>query len=134
MMIVEGYGNQGVPRQGGTERVIDLGLEVPDTHDIMGIIRTDFDKESDGSRRVSDQLTPAIRYERINTLVASLMKLADATFADATQRNAFKDLLMQVPWSWYHAQENEMVEPWRKDKFPKYKNAFDLPTDKDGNR
>lgn len=126
LIVCEGYGNQGKPRIGGTERVIDLNLEVPDTHDIMGIVRTDFDKESDGSFRASDQLTPAIRYERINDLVGKILTLVDATFTDKDQRKAMRDLFMQICWDWYTGQSDALTESWRLDKFPNYKNAFEL--------
>lgn len=124
LIVCEGYGNQGRPRVGGTEKVIDLKLEVPDTHDLMGLVRTDFDKESDGSVRVSDQLTPAIRYERINDLVGKILELVDATFVDKTQRKAMRDLFMRACWDWYNGQTDQLTEPWRLDKFPNYKDAF----------
>lgn len=130
MIVVEGYGSQGRPRIGGTEKVIDLGIEVPDTHDIMGIIRTDFNPEFDEvlkeeTTRASDALAPVIRYERINDLVGKLLTLADASFSDSVQRKAFKDLLKQIPWDWYMGQSDALTEPWRLDKFPNYSKAFD---------
>lgn len=129
MIIVKGYGSMGIPREMGTERVIDLDIDVPDTHDIVGIIRTDFDPEADGSVRSSDELTPSVRYERINDIVGKLLTLADASFSDKEQRKAFKDLLKQIPWDWYEAQREGMVEAWRLDKFPRYKNAFHIDED-----
>lgn len=125
LIVCEGYGSQGKPRVGGTEKVIDLKIEVPDTYDIMGVIRTDFDVESDGSKRSSDELDPVIRFERINDLVGKLLTQVDAVFSDPKQRKAMKDLFRQIAWNWYMAQSDELTEPWRLDKFPKYKHAYD---------
>lgn len=122
LIVVEGYGNQGVPRIGGTEKVIDLKLEVPDTHDIMGLVRTDFDPEPSGDVRSSDQLTPAIRYERINDLVGKVLTILDA----ASANQATKDLVKQACWNWYTGQCDDLTEPWRLDKFPNYSKAFEV--------
>lgn len=122
LIVCEGYGNQGRPRIDGTEMVIDLKLEVPDTHDIMGVIRTDFDKEADGSKRMSDALDPVVRYERINDLVGKVLTILDA--ANANQPT--KDLVKQVCWSWYTGQNDALTEPWRLDKFPNYAKAFEV--------
>lgn len=124
LIICEGYGNQGKPRVSGSEKVIDLKLEVPETHDIMGVVRYDFDADSHGDKRVSDDINPVIRYERINNLVAKILKLVDATFSDQDQRKAMRELFMQACWDWYNGQSDELVEPWRLDKFPNYKSAF----------
>jgi len=120
LIICEGYGSQGRPRLSGSEKVIDLDLAVPDTHDIMGVIRTDFDVEADGSVRSSDAIDPVIRYERINTLVGRVLTVLDA----ASANEALKDLVKDACWSWYTGQNDELTEPWRLDKFPKYKDAF----------
>jgi hypothetical protein len=125
LIICEGYGNQGKPRIGNTEKIIDLGIEVPDTHDIMGVVRYDFDAEPNGDVRSNDELDPVIRYERINTLVGKLLTVIDATIVDKEQRQAQKDLFKQIAWDWYMGQRDELVEPWRLDKFPNYKKAFD---------
>lgn len=125
LIIQEGYGSNYRPYIGGTDEVIDLKIEVPDTHDIKGIVRTDFDKEKDGSVRTNDELTPVIRHDRVNDLVGKLMTLADASFTDKEQRKAFKDILMQIPWTWYTGQTESLTEPWRGDKFPNYARAFD---------
>lgn len=125
LIIAEGYGSQGLPRIGGTERVLDLNIKVPDTHDIMGVIRTEFDKDHDGSVRASDDLNPVIRYERINDLVGRLLTVIDATFPDLEQRKAMKTLFRDVAWDWYRGQSDQLTEPWRLDKFPNYKKAFE---------
>jgi hypothetical protein len=116
LIVCEGYGNQGLPRVDGTAKVIDLKLEVPDTHDIMGVIRTEFDEEADGSRRDSDAVDPVIRYERINDLVGKLLTITDAAARDSEQRKALKDLVTQSCWGWYSGQQAELTTPWRKDK------------------
>lgn len=122
LIVCEGYGSQGQPRIGGTEKVIDLKLEVPDTHDIMGVIRTDFDEEADGSKRASDALDPVVRYERINDLVGKVLTILDATGANQPT----KDLVKQACWNWYTGQGDQLTEPWRHDKFPNYSKAFEV--------
>lgn len=124
LITQEGYGSNSRPYQGDA-KVIDLNIEVPDTYDIIGLIRTEFDAETDGGVRVSDELTPAIRHERINYLVGKLLTMIDATFTDAEQRKAMKDLFMKICWDWYEGELAGMTEPWRLDKFPNYKNAFE---------
>ena len=124
LIVCEGYGNQGIPRIGGTERVIDLNLEVSDTHDIMGVVRYDFDVDSKGESRSNDAIDPVVRYERINTLVGKVLSIIDAAISDPDQRKAVKDLAKGACWNWYTGMSDELTEPWRLDKFPNYKDAF----------
>lgn len=126
LIVCEGYGSQGRPRIGGTERVIDLKLEVPDNQDIMGVVRYDFNVEEDGSKRSNDALDPVIRYERINNLVGRLLTQVESIFADKEQRDAAKDLFKQIAWDWYMGQSDELTEPWRLNKFPNYSKAFEV--------
>jgi len=122
LIVCEGYGSDQRPYKTSEAKVIDLGLRVPDTHDILAVIRTDFDIDEDGSWRASDNIDPVIRYERINDLVGVLLTLVDSMFADPKQRKAAKDLFMQAAWNWYNAQATDSMvisETWRKDKFPK---------------
>lgn len=116
LVVCEGYGSQGNPRLGGTEKIIDLDLELPDSQNVMGIIRTNFEVEPDGSKRVSDGLNPVVRYERINTLVGKLLTVMDATFTDLEQRKAMKDIVKQVAWDWYDNQNEELVSVWQVNK------------------
>jgi len=116
LVTVQGTGSDGRPYIGGSEKVVDINLEVPETHTIMGIIRTDFDEDADGVKRVSDELTPVIPYEHINNLVGKLLTLVDATFHDPEQRKAVKDLIINIPWDWYNSKREALVSPWRKDK------------------
>lgn len=122
LIICEGYGSQGRPRIGGTEKVVDLKIEIPDTHDIMGVVRTDFDAEPNGDVRSSDALDPVIRYERINDLVGKVLTILDA----ASANQATKDLVKQACWNWYTGQSDALTEPWRLDKFPNYARAFEV--------
>ena len=124
LITCEGYGSEKRPRIGGTEKVINIEIEIPDTHDITGIVRYDFDPETNGDKRLNDDINPIIKYECINNLVGKLLTIADASFTDVEQRKAFKDLLKQAAWNWYWAQSESLTEPWRLDKFPKYKDAF----------
>jgi hypothetical protein len=120
LIVIEGYGSEQRPYKTETGKVIDLGVRVPDTHDILAVVRTDFDVEADGSKRSNDAIDPVIRYERINDLVGKLLTLVDSMFSDPKQRKAAKDLFKQVAWDWYNAQTDLTVtEIWRKDKFPK---------------
>lgn len=116
LVIAEGYGTDVRPHITGSEKVIDLKLEVPETHNIIGVIRTDFDQDIDGSKRTNDDLIPLVHYPQINNLVGKFLTLVDATFQDPTQRKAFKDLISGIPWDWYTSQHDSMVSPWRKDK------------------
>lgn len=125
LIVVEGRGTSYSPQIGGTDRVIDLKLELPEKENIIGIIRTDFEPEKDGSVRASDDLCPVIPYERVNDLVGKILTLVDATFSDKEQRKAMKDLFTQIPWSWYNGHSDALTETWRKDKFPNYSKAFD---------
>lgn len=122
LIICEGYGSQGRPRIDGTEKVIDLKLAVPDTHDIMGVVRFDFDEEPDGSKRVSDAIDPVVRYERINDLVGKTLTILDS----ASANQATKDLVKQACWNWYTGQSDQLTESWRLDKFPNYSKAFEV--------
>jgi hypothetical protein len=115
LVIAEGYGTDNKPYLGG-DSVIDLNLEVPDTHSITGIIRTDFDEDTDGSKRISDDLIPVVSYDRINYLVGKLLTVVDASFSDMEQRKAVKDLIKQIPWDWHNSMTESLVLPWRKDK------------------
>lgn len=120
LIVCEGYGSERRPWRLGEGKVIDLGIEVPDTHDILAVIRSDFDVDEDGSRRVDDDINPVVRYERINDLVGKLLTLVDSMFSDPKQRKAAKDLFTQTAWSWYSGQTSDsVVEVWREDKFPK---------------
>lgn len=119
IIIRKGYGEQGIPVVDGSEEVIDI-CSVPDTHDIIGVIRTDFGSDQSGEIRVSDAINPVIRYERINGLTGKLLTILDA----ANSNDALKLLVKKACWDWYEAQSGQLTEPWRLDKFPKYKEAF----------
>lgn len=109
LVICKGYGSGNRPYETEDSRVIDTGIEVPDTHDIVSLIRTDFDVEEDGSKRVSDEVDPVMRHEAINGLVGKLLTIVDATFTDIEQRKAQKDIVMQACWDWYNAQGEHIV-------------------------
>lgn len=108
LVICEGYGSNQRPYLTEEAKVIDTGIEVPDTHDIVTLIRSDFDKDEDGTVRVSDEVDPVVRHEAINGLVGKLLTLVDATFTDVEQRKAQKDLVMKTCWEWYSGQ-GEMI-------------------------
>ena len=76
--------------------LVEVG-EIRDTKQVIAVIRTDFDKEPDGSRRVSADVCPVVFYERINNLVGKVLTIIDC--AQANQ--ATKDLVMQACWEWY---------------------------------
>src|SRR5438445_7784606 len=115
LVIAEGYGSEARPYRGGDE-VINLNLEVPYTHSITGIIRTEFDPDKDRSVQVSDDLIPVVPLFCFNHLVGKLLTLTDATFSDPEQRKAFKDVLRQIAYDWHHGMVDNLVSPWRKDK------------------
>lgn len=120
LVVCEGYGGEQRPYKTETAKVLDLGVRVPDTHDILAVIRSDFDTDADGCRRTNDAVDPVIRYERINNLVGKIFTLLDSMLSDPKQRKAAKDLFMQMAWDWYHGQTDGTVnDAWRKDKFPK---------------
>lgn len=108
LVVCEGYGSSKRPYITENAEIIETNIEVPDTHDIVSLIRTDFDVESDGAKRVNDEIDPVMRHEAINGLVGRLLTVIDATFSDLEQRKAQKDIVMKVCWDWYNAQ-GEMV-------------------------
>lgn len=97
-------------------RVIDLDVRVPEYESIIGVIRTDFDVDPEGTQRASDGIDPVVPLERINNLVGKLLTLADAMVADKDQRKAAKDLLTQIAWDWYRDLNAQPIEAWRKDR------------------
>lgn len=97
-------------------RVVDIDLRVPESENVIGIIRTDFDTADDGSSRASDNIDPIVPYERINDLVGRLLTMIDATFTDKEQREAMKDLYKQIAWDWYGKQKEPLHRPWDKDR------------------
>jgi hypothetical protein len=115
LVIAEGYGSETNPFIGDAS-VVDPGLKVPETHSIIGVIRTDFDEDADGSKRVSDDLAPVIHTTGINHLVGKLLTLADAAFNDREQRKAFRDLVIQTTWDWYWGNSHTPVSAWGKGK------------------
>lgn len=120
LIIREGYGGEQRPYKAETGKVIDLNVRVPDTHDIVALVRTDFDVEDDGSRRTNDAINPVVRYERINDLIGKLLTLVDSMFSDSEQRKAAKDVFKQCVWDWYSGQTDPgVIDIWRKGKFPK---------------
>jgi hypothetical protein len=120
LIVCKGYGSELRPYESETGEVIDASITVPDTHDILAVVRTDFDADEDGSRRSNDAIDPVVRYERINNLVGRMCTLLDSMMSDPKQRKAAKDLFRQMAWDWYNGQTDFTVtEIWRKDKFPK---------------
>jgi len=74
-------------------------VDLPDAFDIIGIQKyTDFDKargaEPNGSY-------PVIDNENFSELYGKMLTLCDATFTDATQREAFKDMVKNTLSGWY---------------------------------
>jgi len=104
LVTVEGYGGQGIPRVTSSEKYVETGIRVPETHDIMAVVRDDFDPDEDGNRRGNRAIDPVVRYERINDLMGKILTLVDASTADAAQRKAQKDLFKQAVWGWYESQ------------------------------
>ena len=120
LIVHEGYGGK-YSAYTGEGAVIDLGIRVPDTHDILAVVRSDFDVEQDGSKRSNDAIDPVVRYEKINNLVGRLVTLVDSMFSDPEQRKAAKDLFTQTTWNWYQAQVNDFaLQTWRDDKASKH--------------
>lgn len=110
-LIVEKYNS--LPGMG---RVIDLELRLDESERVAGVIRTDFDPEQDGSRRVSDDVDPVVPFEHINHLVGKLLTIVDASTADKEQRQAQKDLFKQAAWDWYSAHGDALYRTASKDK------------------
>lgn len=120
LIVCEGYGSEQRPFNSETGAVIDLNVNVPDTHDILAVVRSDFDVDEDGSRRSNDAIDPVVRIEKIGNLVGRLRTLVDSMFSDPKQRKAANDLFTQAAYDWYHGQTDFTVdEIWRKDRFPK---------------
>jgi hypothetical protein len=115
LVTVEGYGTETNPFI-SEAIVVDSGLKVPDTYSIIGIIRSDFDEDADGSKRVSDDHAPIIHTTGVNHLVGKLLTLADAAFNDREQRRAFKDLIRETTWDWYWGNSSTPVSAWGKGK------------------
>src|SRR5258708_2927256 len=118
LIVCEGYGSEQPPYKTETGRVVDLDVKEPDTHDILALVRSDFDVEADGSKRSNDAIDPVVRYEKINNLVGRMFTLLDSMLSDPKQRKAAKDLFMQMAWDWYHGQTDDLTvtDIWRKDR------------------
>jgi len=114
LLVVEGYGQQGLPRIPGSEERLDIEVVVPDTHDISAILRTDHDPDSDGSRVANPLVYPVIRPERVNFLLGNLLTLSDALFGehpDNPQRVARNNLIRNLVWQWYDSQIGTPTRP-----------------------
>lgn len=83
------------------QRAVDIELRLNEEEKILGIIRTDHDVNDKGERQTSPDIDPVIYIGYINHLTGKLLTLADASFNDIEQRNAFKDLIKQTTWNWY---------------------------------
>lgn len=136
LITVEGYGTERNPIIGGSEKVITLDLKLKPNEHIRAAVMYDFDEEFDEqlkekTRRASDEINPVVPYDFINGLVARLLKHVDAAFSDPEQRKAMRDLIMGEAWSWYHGlTDGELIEAWRKDKYPNYSKVFDTIDEK----
>lgn len=108
LAVCEGYGNQGIARVAGSEKFVETAVEVPDTHDIMAVVRYDFDPDATGKCRGGRAIDPVIRTERVNDLLGKLLTVVDASTADAAQRKAQKDLFKQAVWGWYESQTDAL--------------------------
>jgi hypothetical protein len=127
LITQEGYGTERNPMILGSGKVLTLDTRLGKNEHIRGVVIYDFDVDDDGSRRASDDIMPVVPYEFINNLVARLLKIVDASYPDGEQRKAVRDLIMAEAWNWYHGlTDGDLVEAWRKDKFPNYAKAFDV--------
>ncbi len=126
LLVVEGGGTNSSPYIGGTERIIDLNVTIPENENIVEIIRYDFDTNEKGETRSNDDLQPVVTLSHINGLVGKVLTIVDASFSDPEQRKAAKDLLKDSIYGWYMSQGDMFTDTWRKDKFPNYSKAFDL--------
>ena len=120
LIVCKGFGSETRPFEGEAE-VIDTGIRVPEDHEILSVIRTDFDADEHGDRQSSDDMDPVLHIRQVNGLIGRVLTLGDALFSDPKQRKAAKDLLRQAVWDWYTSQNDTMLvtEAWRRDKFPK---------------
>ena len=77
-------------------------IEIDEKRSAIGIVLAEFEPDSDGTKRVSGEFLPVIGINDMNNLSGKLMTLIDATFSDAEQRKAMKDLFTQTAWGWFH--------------------------------
>src|SRR4030081_264432 len=85
LIVCEGYGSEQRPYKSAEGKVIDLDVRVPDTHDILAVVRSDFDVQEDGSKQSSNTIEPIVRPEHINNLIGNLLTLLDSMFSDPKQ-------------------------------------------------
>lgn len=74
-------------------------VELPDAFRLIGVQKyTDFDKAQGAEPNGS---YPVIDNDNFSELYGKLLTLCDATFTDATQREASKDMVKSTLSSWY---------------------------------
>lgn len=98
----------------GEYKVIEVREHIDNDVKVEAVVKTDFDPEEDGSRQVSDMLSPVIHIENMNTLTGKVLTIADASFQDPEQRKAAKDLLTKAMWEWYHNTKEYSGRYWHK--------------------
>lgn len=96
--------------------VVSTEVSVPENMQIVGVIRTDFDKDDEGIRRVSDDLAAVLSVDDINVIVGKLLTVIDATFVDKEQRQAMKDIFKTELWSWEQILVQRITPAWEEDR------------------
>lgn len=97
LVVIDGYGTERNPYIGGTTRTVDVDVDLGENGNIRRVIVP-------YSSRSLDEVLPVVPHEFINNLVGRLMTLVDLSFNDAEQKKAFRELLIERVWSWYHGQ------------------------------
>lgn len=96
--------------------LVSTTVELPEDTKIIGVARSEFEPESDGSQRVSDDLVPVMHLESINNLIGKLMTQVEASITDPEQRKAAKDIYRQLVWEWYTNHTSSLSRAWCFDK------------------
>jgi|SRR6185312_5933327 len=96
--------------------VVELDLKLAEDVNVIGVVRSDFEVEENGDRRVSDGLDTVMSIEDINNLQGRLLTLVEAFITDPEQRKAAKDLVKQNTWSWYTERMDGLSRAWRFNK------------------
>lgn len=105
------------PRSSMNEgHIVELDLELKESLEVIGVIRDDFEPDTDGSVRSSADFEPVIDIGDMNHLVGKLLTLIDATFVDEKQREAMKDIFRTVLWDWDMYLRDQMSLAWKEHK------------------
>ena len=98
-------------------RMTSTQIDLPESMEIVGVVRTDFEPDASGAVRTSDDLAAVIDVDDMNNIVGKVLTLIDATFTDKEQRQAMKDIFKAELWNWHTALIDRLVPAWKDPRF-----------------